>query len=116
MIEVKFIKIETGSSLADVQDENKILLFYFINDYHAPYKLPRVIDDLKQVASGEKTFDDIQDPDGDWSFGNDSGTFECDKDTAYFRSERPDTEPSMEMPLQELIDILERWKDFLGIK
>lgn len=117
MINVKFLDLGVGGYVAEIENDKCAMLSYFINDYHTSYDLPKIINDLKQVASGEKTFDEIrQHPQVLWSFGEGSGVFECDKDTAYFESEHPDTEPSMEMPLQELIDILERWKDFLGIK
>ena len=115
---IDFIEIkEYQDKVVKSAEDRFILLAYFVGDYNTAYDLPDIISDLKQVANGEKTFDEIrQHPQVLWSFGEGSGIFTCDKDTAYFESEHPDSEPSMELPLQELIDILERWKDFLGIK
>lgn len=50
---------------------------------------------------------------GDWSFGNSSGVFECNKDLAYFIADENSTFSSIEMPLKELVEILKEWKAFL---
>jgi hypothetical protein len=114
MATIKLKKINSDFKSFDIIEQEYLLLNYFIADYRRPEILSEIIEKLKHVANGEKTFDEIrQHPQVLWSFGEGSGIFECDKDTAYFESEHPDTEPSMEIPLQELIGILERWKDFL---
>lgn len=70
------------------------------------------LEDLLLIQSEEKTFEEV------WlneiaPISVSAGEFECDKDTAYFISNNPEAEPSIEMPLQELIDLLEEWKEFL---
>lgn len=94
-------------------EEKYILLSYFISETR--YNINEVLQDLESVASGEKTFEEIKDhPQVAWSFGEESGKLECTKDTAYFIAYEQSTIPSMEMPLQELIEILKDWKVFLG--
>ena len=102
-----------------ITDNNDILLNYFLNDYRDISQLIEIISDIESVASGEKTFDDIQDTDSYWDFGEGAGYFECDKETAYLTcwkdSHTPEA-PNVEMPLKELIGILKDWKKFLEKK
>ncbi len=89
-------------------DDKYTLLALFVG---TNFVWDEIISDLESVSNGEKTFSDIHDPRVVWGFGLD-GEFECDKDTAYFYSEK---EPSLnlEIPLSELIDLLKEWNIFL---
>ena len=72
-----------------------------------------VIDQFETILKGEKTYEETMEGYAIWSFGAPSGVFECDATTAYFISE-DERLPSMEMPLQELLDLMYEWKAFLG--
>lgn len=95
-------------------DNNYMLLSYYLDQRKDKRTLETDISELEIVQSGEKTFEEVFEADKfivDIGFG--AGEFECDKDTAYFISNNPDSEPSIEMPLQELIDTLKEWHSFL---
>lgn len=98
-----------------VKTDNKyILLYYYLSDRRDIDTLIRIISELEIVKSGEKTFEEVfEEVYGTISISVSAGEFECDKDTAYFISNHPDREPSFEMPLAELIDILKEWLAFL---
>lgn len=99
--------------LAKSKNEKDVLLGYFISDTR--YSILEVIKDLESVYKGEKTFNEILDhPQVYWDFGEGSGYIECDQKTASLISFYPNSLPSMELPLKELIDILYEWKTFLG--
>ena len=54
------------------------------------------------VAKDEKSFAEIEDIDGYWSFGAEAGYFTCDTKKAYLKANKdghhPD-EPDVEMPI-----------------
>jgi hypothetical protein len=76
--------------------------------------IERVINELKIVQSEEKTFEEVFGMVyGVISISVDAGEFEFDKEKAFFISNNPDVESSIEMPLQELIDILKDWQKFI---
>lgn len=95
-------------------EDKFILLHYFLADFRYPNDIEGLINELETVQSGEKTFEEVFNAPygGGIPIGVTAGEFECDKDTAYFISNHPDKEPSIEMPLQELIDLLREWKAF----
>lgn len=94
-------------------DSKYMLLSYFIDDTR--YSINEDISRLESVYKGEKTFEEILDhPQVAWDFGEGSGYIECDQKTASLISFYPNSLPSMELPLKELIDILYEWKTFLG--
>ncbi|WP_452602946.1 hypothetical protein [Pontimicrobium sp. MEBiC06410] len=96
-----------------VANDNKYdLLGLFVTD--AKFEINKIIDDLQSIIKGEKVFDDIQDPEMSWSFGNASGYFEVEGETAYFEPYEDVTDsPRVVMPLKELIGLLKEWKSFL---
>ncbi len=97
--------------LGPVATDNKyILLSYFVA--HTYFIIDKTISDLESVASGEKTFEEIMEGYAPWTFGNDSGELVYNKDTAKFIS-LDSMYPDIEMPLQELIDILYEWKTYI---
>lgn len=92
-------------------DEKYMLLSYFMGEQ---LDQGNVINDLQSIIEGEKVFDDIQDPEMSWSFGNASGYFEVEGETAYFEPFEDVTDsPRVVMPLKELISLLKEWKSFL---
>ena len=94
-------------------DDKYILLYYYLSDRRSMVFLQESIGVLESIRKEEKTFEEIytfNTVDISWS----AGEFECDKDTAYFISNHPDKEPSFDIPLQELIDILKEWEAFLS--
>jgi hypothetical protein len=94
-------------------NNNYILLSYFIEEHTSIDYIQRTIDEFRIVQSGEKTFEEVfEEKYGTIAISYDAGEMECDKDTVYFISNHPDLEPSLEMPLQELIDLLVEWKAF----
>lgn len=117
MKKIEFIHI-TKHDLKDVKatDNKYMILSFFIGNYRFDWDIDRVIVRLEQIRSGEKRFDEIQDPDIYWSFGASSGYFECDQETAYLEPlDNPSMQP-LELPLQEVIDLFKEWKNFLGDK
>jgi hypothetical protein len=118
MKKVSFKKIDTGDGYIlkpDTLDEN-ILLFYFIDDFDK-YLLEDYLPEIEAVANGNKTFEDIKDIDGYWSFGSEAGYFTCDTEKAYLKADKDGHHPSapdIEMPIQELIQILKDWQKFIS--
>ncbi|MCT4629477.1 hypothetical protein [Winogradskyella sp.] len=96
-------------------ESEEILLEYFINDFDK-YMLEDYLPEIEAVANGEKVFNEIKDFEGIWSFGAEAGYFNCDTEKAYFivdeEGHHPNA-PNIEMPIQELIDILKDWQKFL---
>lgn len=92
-----------------------VLLSYFLGTFRTKWDLPVLTNGLEQVAKGEKTFDEVQDPNGYLSFGEGSGYLECEDGTAYFISNDTETLPSMEMPLKELVQLMKEWQALLGL-
>lgn len=45
---------------------------------------------------------------------NDAGDFKCDKETAYFIADSSGSYQNLEMPLQEVIDLMKDWKIFMS--
>lgn len=110
MIKYKFIK---QFGVCETESDEHILLGYFIDDQK--YDINETIADLESVAKGEKTFDEILEDSTGWPIADGfGGIFTCDQKTAYFTADDNSSLPSMEMPLQELIEILYEWKSFLG--
>ena len=95
-------------------NDKYILLSYFLSDRRSIKYIDITIEELETIASGEKTFEEVYDPSFVIDVGYGAGEFECNKDTAYFISNNPESEPNIEMPLQELIDLLKEWKTFLS--
>ncbi|WGH74764.1 hypothetical protein P8625_11815 [Tenacibaculum tangerinum] len=118
MEKLKFIKTKTGSNWVQPKNINYLLLSEFLGDYgrHFPSQQDETIENLELVLSGEKTFDDIQDPEVYWSFGGGLGLgyFEVEGTTAYFEPDKELTDaPRIVMPLEEFINILKEWRAFL---
>lgn len=114
MINIKFKTIDDDYKTFDIENDKYLLLYYFMSTYRSEHGLPLLIKDLETIKDGKQTFADITQPNVMWSFGNDAGYFECDKETAYFKS-FDEHHQSMEMPLKELIELLIEWKNFLEI-
>ncbi|WP_397364016.1 hypothetical protein [Olleya sp. R77988] len=114
MKKIEFMTLpKYGDKVVKTIDENYILLSYYLSDRRDIKSIDIALEDLLLIKNEEKTFEEI------WEneivpISVSAGEFECDKDTAYFISDNPDAEPSIEMPLQELIDLLEEWKAFLS--
>ena len=71
---------------------------------------------IEAVAKGEKTFEEIEDG-VLWGFGAEAGYFTCDTEKAYLKADEDGHHPNaldVEMPIQELIDILKDWQKFLN--
>ncbi len=111
MEKIRFKKTENGNNWVEALDDKYLLLDYFISTYRFQNDLNIIIGDLKDVYNEDKVFEDIQDSQVIWNFGDD-GEFECDKNTAYFSS-ISDPDSSLEVPLKEVITLLEAWSLFL---
>lgn len=109
---MKYLTFKKEVKWAVANDNKYDLLGLFVTD--TKYEIVETIQNLESVLKGEKVFDDIQDPDMSWSFGNVSGYFEVEGETAYFEPFEDTTDsPRIVMPLKELIDVLKEWKSFL---
>jgi len=107
-------EIVKGIKTPDPVSDKYMLLSYFISDHQYPDDIQKSIDELKTVQSGYRTFEEVfTDKYGTIPIGVTAGEFECDKNTAYLISNNPGREPNIEMPLQELIDLLAQWEAFL---
>ena len=112
---IEFKTIDNDYKTFVLEDEEKyILLSYFLSTFRSS-DLTEFIEMFEEVETGKKTFEEVWNPNVYLSFGNGSGYIELDKTTAYFFSFSPKTERNFEMPLKELIDIMKRWKAFLGV-
>lgn len=115
MKKVEFIKDEKFGRHEKPADIKYTLLALFIGQYRFPDNIQEIIDMLEEVRNGNRTWAEIIAPVMFLPIGYDSGDFKCDKETAYFISNaRPETEPNMQIPLQELIDIMKEWKIFMS--
>lgn len=114
MKKVNFYLDKMGVKSVEQTDNKYILLMYYMSERNDVPTITRIISELETVQSGEKTFEEVfTDVYGTIAISWSAGEFECNKDTAYFISNNPDSEPSLEMPLQELIDLMKEWKAFL---
>lgn len=102
--------IEFNYSIYGVKQKKQkyTLLLYFLNDN---YPFDRMIIDMEKVQRKEATFEQLHSNSADITTGHDGGILEYDSEMAYFISEHPESpsEPSFEMPLQDLIDVLKEW-------
>ncbi|MEL1244673.1 hypothetical protein AAEO56_10410 [Flavobacterium sp. DGU11] len=103
-----------GDRVVTANHDKYVLLMYYMSERNDIPTITRIISELEIVKSGEKTFEEVfTDIYGTIPISWIAGEFECDKDNAYFISNNPDNEPSFEMPLQELINLMQEWKAFL---
>ena len=87
-----------------------ILLSYLVGDHRGKYAIQDVIDILEKAQRGEIVWEEfIQKYGGSWDFGNGYGELDIDGDMAYLISTDRTQNPSMSLPLQELIDIFKEW-------
>ena len=115
MKKIEFINDPIFGRHEHVTDNKFGLLGLFIGMFRYPSNIQEIIDMLEEVKSGNKTWEEVNDGSMYLQVGYDSGDLKCDRNTAYFISDaRPETEPSMEMPLQELIDLMKEWKAFMS--
>jgi hypothetical protein len=110
MKKIEFIKLSTGVPVTKPVSDQFMLLAYFLDGFTYPPHTQEVIETIESVRSGEKTFDEIS-RDVSWGFAEGAGFFECNKDSAYFEPFEGGF-PRIEMPLQEVIDLLKEWKQF----
>jgi hypothetical protein len=99
----------------EATDRHYILLMYYLSERNDIPELTSTISELEAVHSGARTFKEVfTDVYGTITISWGAGEFECDKNAAYFISNDPDSEPSLEMPLEELIGLMKEWKVFLS--
>ena len=114
MQKIEFVVInDQGSKDMKLLDDKYILLYYFLTTFRSKFDLPQLIVDFKSIEKGERTFEEIQESDSYLNFGSDSGYIVLDKETAHFISNHPEIEPSFDMPLKELITLMNEWREFL---
>lgn len=113
MGKIEFKKVDVDFRVVKATDNKYLLLSLFIGQYRFPDNIQEIIDMLKFVKNGSKTWKEIIDP---WMFLqiNDAGDFKCDKEKAYFIADSSTPFQNLEMPLQELIHLLEDWKAFMS--
>lgn len=116
MKKVEFIVLpKYCDKVVKTKDPKYILLSYYLADRREIKFLETTIAEQELILSGGKTFEEVFDTEKfiiDIGYG--AGEFECNKDTAYFISNNPEKEPSLELPLQELINTLKEWHSFLN--
>jgi hypothetical protein len=117
MKKVKFTtKGLNGSEIKGVtaiDSKYDLLSLLLLTQYYPPI-LQEKIEELKSIKTGERSFAEVAKPYGNiLSIGFNCGELRCDKETAFFITEDPNSYQSFEMPLQELIDLLIEWKAFL---
>ena len=87
-----------------------ILLSYLVGDHRGRKSIQTVIDILEKVQRKEIVWEDfINNNGGSWDFGNGYGELDIEDGTAYLISTDRTQNPSMSLPLQELIDIFKEW-------
>ncbi len=114
MNKIEFYVLENWGKVNRAKNSEYMLLSYFLDDIknYFPYQQDETIENLERVLNGDKTFADIQDPEVYWSYGEGSGYFEIEGTTAYFEPDLSDA-PRIVMPLEEVVEIVERWIAFL---
>ena len=117
MKKIRFTKHkEHGDKFNEPTSKDFVLLSHFLDDIgrYFPNQQDQTIEDLKSVLKGDKTFDEIQDPDVFWNYGGGLGLgyFEIEDTTAYFEPDKSDA-PRIVMPLVEVIEVVEEWVAFL---
>lgn len=112
MDKVEFKVIDNDYQIVKSTDDKYILLSLFIGKFRESDNIQEIIDLLEDVKNENKTWNEAVEPYGMFlPIGYDSGHFKCNKDMAYFISDQQEYQ-NMEMPLQELIDLMKDWKVF----
>ncbi|ALR31947.1 hypothetical protein ATE47_16120 [Chryseobacterium sp. IHB B 17019] len=114
MKKIEFLN-NNGYRYENPTDDKYILLGHFIGQSRSVEDIQETINMLEAVKSGNKTWEEVIKPYNDifLQIGYDSGYFKCNKNTAYFISDQKQY-TTFEMPLNEVIDLLEEWKVFMG--
>lgn len=97
-------------------DDKYLLLSLFVGQFRFPDNIQEIIDLLESVRSGNKTWLEANDDLMFMQIGYMCGDFKCDKDMAYFIADNHNSTSyqNLEMPLQEVIDLMKDWKIFMG--
>jgi hypothetical protein len=98
-------------------DEKYILLSLFVGNYRFPTAIQEKIKMFEAVQSGAKTWDELIAPYGaigELYFAHGSGSLIVEDDTAIFLPDGNNEYKSVEMPLQELIDLMKGWLAFMS--
>ncbi|WP_460220379.1 hypothetical protein [Psychroserpens sp. MEBiC05023] len=116
MNKLKFKKTETGNSWVESNEDKYLLLGYFIGDYsNSSYIQSNIIEPLEKILKDEKSFGEIMEGFAEWDFDDGHCILEVEEKTAYFVNER-DSSQNLEMPLEEVVSYLKKWKSFLETK
>jgi len=117
LVSMKKIEFYTHPVVGKVNkptSDKYIMLSYFLSDLSDIKTIEDTVSEIKLVQNNQKTFEQVfTDRYCTISIGVTAGTFECDEANVYLISNNPDLEPSLTLPLQEFINILEEWKNFL---
>lgn len=92
-------------------DDKYLLLSLFIGQFRFRDNIQEIIDLLESVRNGSKTWLEANDGLMFMQIGYMCGDLRCDKDIAYFIADQKEYQ-NLEMPLQELIDLMKEWKAF----
>jgi len=112
---IRFYTHPVAGKELEATSRHYILLMYYLSERNDIPALANTIAELETVHNGAKTFEEVfTDVYGIITINWNAGEFECDKDKAYFISNNPDSEPSLEMSLEELIGLMKEWKVFLS--
>ena len=110
MKKLKFEKINNEYLTSTPISDEYILLYYLVSDHRGKYAIQDIIDILEKAQRGEIVWEDIINNNGGcWDFGNGYGELDIDGEMAYLISTDRTQNPSMALPLQELIDIFKEW-------
>ena len=120
MKKLEFYNLETGknqylSEIRVLDNDYMILSDFLISNRFLHHIQTDIIEPLEEIIEGNKTFQEIQDPNAAWNFADGYCEFEVEGKTAYFTHHKG-WEPNLEMPLQEVVDYLKEWKAFLEQK
>jgi hypothetical protein len=92
-----------------------LLLSLYIDDMRFAEDITEHLGLLLDVKSGKKTFEQVAAPYGNiFPIGYNCGSLVFDKETAFFKSDDPEQYQDLQMPLQELTDLLKEWQSYLG--
>lgn len=118
MKKIIFKIVDIDFPVVKATEEKYILLSLFVGDHRFISDIQDMIDMLEKVQRGENTWAELVQPYGnidDLPFAYGSGFLECTPETALFMS-YDNTYKTIEMPLQELIDLMKEWLEFMGGK
>ncbi|MCX8533513.1 hypothetical protein [Chryseobacterium luquanense] len=112
MSKVEFKIVDNDFQVVKSTNDKYLLLSLFIGQFRFRDNIQEIIDLLESVRNESKTWLEANDDLMFMQIGYMCGDFKCNKDTAYFIADNSTSYQDLEMPLQEVINLMKDWKAF----